>query len=98
MGVDKNNKTKIIHKEKNSFADSDVTGTNLKNEQRDKNDYYDFYTCYTQMPDKKCHIRSEDDRCMNLRIEYVGGTTEPEIYRYFCIRGCFDYLSNTKLH
>jgi len=64
----------------------------------DNNDYYDFYTCYTRIPDKKCHIRSESDRCKNLRIEYVRKTNEPEKYRYVCTKGCFDYLSTTKLH
>ena len=98
MDADKNSKPKKVHKEKNSFNDSGVTKTNLKDEQRDNNDYYDFYTCYTQMPDKKCRIRSENNRCKNLRIEYVEETTASGEYRYVCIKGCFDYLSNVKLH
>ena len=98
MDADKHSKPKKVDKEKSSLHDSSDAKTNLQDEERDNNDHYDFYTCYTQMPDKKCRIRSESNRCINLRIEYVEGSAASEKYRYICIKGCFDYLSTTKLH
>jgi len=98
MNAGKKNKPNKGLKVNTTSGTGSVIKTNPQNEQRDFNDFYDFYACYSQIPDEKCRIRSDNNRCKHLVIEHTEGTAAQEKYRYFCVKGCFDYLSNTKLH
>ncbi|MCL2003098.1 MAG: hypothetical protein FWG72_03715 [Oscillospiraceae bacterium] len=61
------------------------------------NDYYDPIQCFLPKPDSRCRIRNGGLRCLHMRIEtMMAGASEK--YRYICAKGCFDYLSDCKLH
>ena len=64
----------------------------------DANDYYDPFRCFVPMPDSsRCYNRSSGVRCKHLSIE-TKTEDQTEKHRYVCAKGCFDYLSNFKLH
>ena len=62
------------------------------------NDYYDPFRCHVPLPDGRCHIRNGGVRCVHLSIECLQDNEGYPKYRYVCAKGCFDYVSQVKLH
>ena len=101
MGKD-NHKTKKTKIEKISFSGGKIAEDDLAavtGGHHDINDYYDPFRCNVGIPDGgKCRIRNVDARCRHLRIEHIPEFAAPEKYRYICDKGCFNYVSDIKLH
>jgi hypothetical protein len=71
--------------------------TNTQNTHPEKNDYYNYFRCFTPKPDNGCHVNDDKTRCRHLRIVPIEHT-EPQYYHYICEQGCFEFITSLKIH
>jgi len=88
--------------EKNSSGDGNIEEkvlTAVTGGIKDINNHFDPLRCNVCIPDSKCNIRNDAERCCHLIIETIpSGKTTPEKHRYICMMGGFEYISDTDIH